>query len=72
ALSFIDAVIVFDEDTPYELIKNVKPDFLVKGNDYKAEDIVGYDIVKQNGGDVITIKLVEGYSTSSIVKRMNQ
>lgn len=72
ALSFVDAVIVFDEDTPYELIKNVKPDFLVKGNDYKAEDIVGYDIVKQNGGDVITIKLVEGYSTSSIVKRMNQ
>ena len=72
ALSFVDAVIVFDEDTPYELIKSIKPDFLVKGNDYKAEDIVGYDIVKENGGDIVTIKLVEGYSTTSIVSRMQK
>ena len=72
ALTFVDAVIVFDEDTPYELIKSVKPDFLVKGNDYKAEDIVGYDIVKENGGDVVTIQLVDGYSTTSIVTRMEK
>ncbi len=70
SLSFIDAIILFDEDTPYNLIKTIKPDFLVKGDDYKPENIVGYDIVTQNGGKVVTIKLVEGYSTTSVVNRM--
>ena len=72
ALSFVDAVILFDQDTPYELIKHVLPDVLVKGNDYKPEDIVGYDIVKNKGGKVVTINLVEGYSTTSVVQRMNR
>lgn len=69
ALKFVDAVILFDEPTPYELIKAVQPDFLVKGNDYKAEDVVGYDIVKKKGGDVLTIELTPGYSTSSIIDK---
>lgn len=66
ALSFIDYVIYFDEDTPYDLIKKVQPDILVKGADYKAEDIVGFDVVMAKGGKVETIEFVPGYSTSSI------
>src|ERR1700741_3584167 len=57
-LECIDAIVLFDEDTPYDLINFVQPDVLVKGDDYKAEDIVGYDIVTAKGGKVITIPLV--------------
>ena len=71
ALEFVDAIMFFDEDTPYNLIKNVQPDVLVKGKDYKAEDIVGYDIVTNNGGKVETIELVEGFSTTNILNSMN-
>ncbi len=70
--SFIDYVVLFDEDTPYELISEIIPDILVKGNDYKAEEVVGYDIVTQNGGAVKTIPLVEGYSTSNIVEKIKK
>lgn len=66
ALSFVDYVIYFNEDTPYELIKSIQPDILVKGADYKVEDIVGYDIVMAKGGKVETIEFVPGYSTSAI------
>jgi rfaE bifunctional protein nucleotidyltransferase chain/domain len=72
ALHFIDAVILFDEETPLELIKMVKPDILVKGKDYHAEEIVGYDIVTKKGGEVITLDIVEGYSTSGIVQKILQ
>lgn len=68
--SFISAVVLFSEDTPYELIKTVQPDILVKGADYKPEQIVGYDIVMAKGGQVITIDLTEGFSTTSIVNKM--
>jgi rfaE bifunctional protein nucleotidyltransferase chain/domain len=70
SLRFVDAVVFFNEDTPYELIKTVQPDTLVKGSDYKAEDIVGYDIVKHKGGDVVTIDFLEGYSTTSVISRI--
>lgn len=70
ALFFVDAIILFDEDTPYNLIKKVKPDILVKGSDYKNEDIVGHDIVKENGGAVVTIDLLPGYSTTSIIQKI--
>lgn len=66
ALNFVTAVVLFDEDTPYELIKKVQPDILVKGNDYLPEEIVGYDVLKAKGGEVVTIPLVRGYSTTSI------
>jgi rfaE bifunctional protein nucleotidyltransferase chain/domain len=69
ALHFVDAVILFDEPTPYELIKTIQPDFLVKGNDYKAEDVVGYDIVTQKGGQVVTIELTPGYSSTNIINK---
>jgi rfaE bifunctional protein nucleotidyltransferase chain/domain len=71
SLQFVDRVILFDEDTPYELIKQIQPDVLVKGADYKPENIVGYDIVKAKGGEIITIEFVEGHSTTGIINKMN-
>lgn len=67
SLNFVDAVVLFDEDTPYELIKAVRPDVLVKGADYKPEEIVGYDIVTSYGGKVEVVDLVEGYSTTQLL-----
>ncbi|MCU0370465.1 MAG: D-glycero-beta-D-manno-heptose 1-phosphate adenylyltransferase [Bacteroidales bacterium] len=67
SLRFVDAVVLFDEDTPYELIKSIQPDVLVKGGDYTEETIVGADLVRANGGEVVVIPLVEGYSTSRIL-----
>lgn len=72
ALSFVDAVVFFSEDTPLSLIKRLKPDILVKGSDYKISNIVGADIVMQNGGKVETIELVDGYSTTNIINKINQ
>lgn len=72
SLQCVDAVILFDEETPYELIKSVQPDILVKGADYKPENIVGYDIVTAKGGEVITLDFLEGYSTSAIEKRIRE
>ena len=66
SLLFVDAVVLFDEDTPYKLIQQIQPDVLVKGSDYKTEDIVGYDIVSAKGGKVVTIDFLEGYSTTAI------
>jgi rfaE bifunctional protein nucleotidyltransferase chain/domain len=77
AFWFIDAVVVFKEDTPYELIKLIKPNVLVKGGDYKAESlkgdkkyIVGSDIVKSNNGEVSVIPFLKGYSTTSLVEKI--
>ena len=69
-LECIDAIVLFDEDTPLELISFVQPDVLVKGNDYKAEEIVGYDVVIAKGGKVITIQLVDGFSTTKLIEKM--
>ena len=69
ALAFVDYIIVFDEETPLNLITRLEPDILVKGGDYKAEDIVGYRKVSSRGGRVQTIPLLEGYSSSSIIDR---
>lgn len=70
ALHSVDAVVLFDEATPYELIKKIQPDILVKGADYKIENIVGYDIVTSRGGSVKTIEFIEGYSTTNIEQRI--
>jgi len=69
ALAFVDYIIVFEEETPLELITILQPDFLVKGGDYKVEEIVGYQEVTTRGGRVVTIPLLEGYSSSSIIER---
>ena len=66
AMTFVDGVVLFDEETPYELINFIRPDVLVKGADYSPEKIVGYDIVTKNGGMVTTIDFLPGYSTSAI------
>jgi rfaE bifunctional protein nucleotidyltransferase chain/domain len=71
ALCFVDLVVVFDEDTPFELIQLIQPDVLIKGADYKPHEIVGADTVKSKGGEVITIDLVKGFSTSNIIKSLN-
>lgn len=71
SLGFVGKVVLFEEDTPFELIKFIQPDILVKGSDYKAEDIVGYDVVKNKGGEIVTIDLVEGYSTTAIVRKLS-
>ncbi|CAM3405584.1 D-glycero-beta-D-manno-heptose 1-phosphate adenylyltransferase [Pontibacter korlensis] len=70
SLLFIDAVVFFDEDTPLELIEAVQPDILVKGDDYAVEQIVGHEVVQARGGSVQTVPLVKGYSTTNIVKKI--
>jgi rfaE bifunctional protein nucleotidyltransferase chain/domain len=70
ALHFVDMVVVFDEETPYELIQLVQPDVLVKGADYKVEEVAGHDIVLARGGKVVLIDLLKGYSTSGIEKKI--
>ena len=68
AMSFVDAVVVFDKDTPIDLIKLVQPDVLVKGKDYEGKEIVGAEVVKARGGQVVTIELTKGYSTSHTIE----
>lgn len=72
ALEFVDALILFDEETPLELIRKVQPHILVKGADYKPEDIIGYDIVKARGGEIKTIEFLPGYSTSAIEQKIKE
>ena len=70
ALAFVDAVVLFGEPTPLALIELVQPDVLVKGDDYALDGIVGHELVLQRGGQVRTVPLVPGYSTSRIVDRI--
>lgn len=70
ALSCVDLIVLFDDETPYELIKYLNPFILVKGSDYKTEKIIGYDLVLANGGEVCTIPLLEGYSTSKLIEKI--
>ena len=70
SLDFVTAVVLFDEETPYELIKTIQPDILVKGRDYKIKEIIGHDIVLAKGGKVKTIELTPGYSTTGIEQKI--
>jgi D-glycero-beta-D-manno-heptose 1-phosphate adenylyltransferase len=72
ALEFVDAVVLFSENTPQTLIEDLKPDVLTKGNDYAIENIVGADFVLKNGGKVETLPLVDGFSTSQIIEKIKQ
>ncbi|MBD3224390.1 MAG: D-glycero-beta-D-manno-heptose 1-phosphate adenylyltransferase [Caldithrix sp.] len=69
-LEAVDVVSVFEEDTPLKIIENVQPDVLVKGSDYEIDEIVGRDVVVHRGGQVITIPLVKGRSTSAILQKI--
>ena len=70
ALSFVDHIILFEEDTPKNLIEQVQPDILGKGGDYQIENIVGADFVLKNGGKVLTIPFVDGYSSTKIIQAL--
>ena len=72
ALLFVDAVCFFEEETPAELIQVVRPDILVKGGDYKPEQIVGADFVQSYGGSVEVIPFVQGYSTTGLIDRIKK
>ena len=68
----VDYVVLFDEDTPFNLIRNIIPNVLVKGGDYTIENIVGADIVLENGGEVKVIPFVEGKSTTKIIEKISK
>ncbi|MCG8307972.1 MAG: D-glycero-beta-D-manno-heptose 1-phosphate adenylyltransferase [Cytophagales bacterium] len=72
ALEFVDMVILFNEETPIDLIRTIRPDILVKGKDYSISNIVGADFVLQNGGKVETIELTAGFSSTNVIKKIKE
>jgi len=70
SLLMVDAVILFEEETPYELIRSTLPDVLVKGAEYRIEEIAGFDVVLASGGRVERIELTEGFSTSDLIQKI--
>ncbi|MEM7371582.1 MAG: D-glycero-beta-D-manno-heptose 1-phosphate adenylyltransferase [Bacteroidota bacterium] len=72
AMEFVDGLVLFEEETPYDLIRQILPNVLVKGADYAIEEIAGHDIVLAAGGKVERIELVQGYSTSNLLQRIRQ
>jgi D-glycero-beta-D-manno-heptose 1-phosphate adenylyltransferase len=70
ALACVDLVVIFDEDTPHAIVSALRPDILVKGADWGADEIVGRDIVEARGGRVVRIPVVEGYSTTKLIERI--
>ena len=69
-LEAVDAVVVFDEDTPFDLVQAIEPDVIVKGGDYSPDTIVGADLVTARGGRVVVIPLVDGHSTTSTIEKL--
>ena len=72
SFSFVDYVVEFSDDTPKKLIQIIKPDFLIKGGDYKKKNIVGNDIVSSYGGETIIIPLIDGLSTTNTINKLNK
>jgi len=72
SLEMVDYIVLFSQNTPFELIKRVRPDILVKGGDYKTEEVVGRKIVEREGGSVYIFPLVKGISTTEIAKRIKK
>jgi D-beta-D-heptose 7-phosphate kinase/D-beta-D-heptose 1-phosphate adenosyltransferase len=70
AIEFIDAVILFNEDTPYDLISFINPDIITKGGDYKKNDVIGKELMNKKTGEVVIIPLTQGYSTTSILEKI--
>lgn len=69
-LEAVDAVVVFEQDTPFELVQRLQPDVIVKGGDYSPDTIVGADVVRARGGRVVVVPLVAGQSTTSIIEKL--
>ena len=72
SFSFVDAVVLFSEETPINLISTLLPDVLAKGGDYKIETIVGCEIVQKNGGEVILVPFVDGFSSTTIIEKIKK
>ena len=72
SLQFIDAVVLFSETTPHQLIQTILPDILAKGGDYKVEEITGHELVLRNGGEVILVPFIDGFSTTNIINKIKQ
>ena len=72
SLFMVNYVVIFQEDTPYKLIEHIKPDVLVKGGDWKPEEIVGSDIVTRNGGIVKSLTFKEGFSTTDLIEKIKK
>ena len=72
SLQFIDAIVLFSETTPYRLIEAILPDILAKGGDYKVEEITGHELVLRNGGEVILVPFIDGFSTTNIINKIKQ
>ena len=72
SLAIVDAVSIFPEDTPMELIESLVPDIIVKGGDYDPSTVVGAELVVKNGGEVIIIPLISGYSTSNLIRKIRE
>ncbi|MEZ4991981.1 MAG: D-glycero-beta-D-manno-heptose 1-phosphate adenylyltransferase [Saprospiraceae bacterium] len=70
ALAFVDAVVVFEQDTPFDIIQLIVPDVLVKGGDWKPDQIVGSDVVLAAGGEVKSLPYIDGYSTTNIEQKI--
>ena len=70
SLSFVDAVVLFSEETPYNLISQLLPDILAKGGDYQESDIAGSNLVKENGGEVVIIPFIDGFSSTNIIEQI--
>jgi len=70
ALDCVDAVAIFDEDTPAEIVRRIQPDVLVKGADWGPENIVGRETVEARGGRVVRMELLQGYSTTDLINKM--
>ena len=72
SLSFVDAVVLFSEETPLNLISTLKPDVLAKGGDYEISTIVGHKVVQENGGQVILVPFVDGFSSTTIIEKIKK
>ena len=72
SLQFVDAVVFFSEETPYKLIETLVPDVLAKGGDYKVTEIAGNEVVLENGGEVILVPFIDGFSSTNIVEKIKQ
>jgi len=72
SLQFVDAIVFFSEETPYKLIETLIPDVLAKGGDYKVTEIAGNGVVLENGGEVILVPFIDGFSSTNIVEKIKQ
>ena len=72
SLQFVDAIVFFSEETPYKLIETLIPDVLAKGGDYKVTEIAGNEVVLENGGEVILVPFIDGFSSTNIVEKIKQ